>query len=99
LPNSTFAQVHPRRTEVLTGDSALYNQINSLYGSLGDRYPQLTSQALGIQNQEEGDAAQNGGFITLAQQGQLNQEEGALSQQVQYDNANSVALKAANGDF
>jgi hypothetical protein len=94
LPNTTFAQYHPRRTEVLENDSAIYNQINADYGSLGGNYPQLDNQALAIQNQEESYAAQNGGFITTAQQAQLDQEVSTLGQQVAVDNANAL-----NGGF
>ena len=89
LPGSTWAQNHPRQTEVLTADSNIYNQINASYGSLGGNYNQLASQALAIQNQDVTEAAQNGGFITTGQQAQMDQENAALAQQVQYDHANS----------
>jgi hypothetical protein len=85
LANSTWAQKHPRQTQVLTGDSNLYNQINSDYGYLGGNYGQLSNQALAIQNQDITDAAQNGGFIMLGQQAQLNQEENSLSQAITND--------------
>ena len=85
LANSTWAQNHPRQNQVLTDDSVLYNQINADYGSLGGNYNQLANQALSIQNQDIADAAQNGGFITTAQQAQMTQEETTLGQQVQAD--------------
>ena len=70
---------------MLEGDSNLYNQINSDYGYLSGQYPNLANQAVAIENQEQSYAAQNGGYITLSQQAQLNQEESALEQQVAAD--------------
>jgi hypothetical protein len=82
LPGSTFSQHHPLRTQVLVGDSNLYNQINADYGNLGGQYPNLVNQAQSIENQEESDAAANGGVITYSEQAQLDQQENGLGQQV-----------------
>ena len=82
LPGSQFANNHPRRTEVLEADSNLYNAINADYGSLNGQYNNLATQALNIKNEEEADAAVNGGYITQAQQSALNGEEASLSQSI-----------------
>jgi len=82
LPGSTFAQNHPRQTEVLVEDSNLYNQIITNQASLGSNYNQLANQALAIENQDVTEAAGNGGYITASQQAQLNQEETSLAQQI-----------------
>jgi hypothetical protein len=87
LAGSTWAQNHPRQTEVLTNDSNLYNQITAIAGSLNGNYNQLQSAALAIQNQDITDAAQNGGFITTSQQAQMDSENASLAQQIQYDSA------------
>jgi hypothetical protein len=83
LPGSTFAQNHPRRTEVLENDSNLYNQVNADAGALGSQTTSaLSNQALNIADEEQSYAYQNGGYITRPQQALLNQQEGVLSQEV-----------------
>jgi hypothetical protein len=99
IPGSTFSQEHPLRSQVLVGDSNLYNQINSDYGNLGGNYPQLASQAFAIENQEETYAAQNGGFITRGQQAQLDQEESALGQQINSDYSPSAIAQNGGTGF
>lgn len=84
--NSSFVQNHPRRAEVLSRDSSLNYQINKDEGHLGGHYNQLMSQDRAIQSQEQTYASQNGGYITQAQQAQLNQEENALHREIRYDN-------------
>jgi len=81
LPGSTFAQNHPRRTEVLENDSNLYNQANS--GALGSQTASaLSNQALNIADEEQSYAYQNGGYITQPQQALLNQQEAVVGQEL-----------------
>ncbi len=82
LPGSTFAQDHPRRTEVLENDANLFNQIGADQGALGSQTQTLGMQALGIADAEQSYAYQNGGYITQAQQAVLNQEEAVLGQEI-----------------
>ena len=89
LANRSFAQVHPRRAEVLGRDNRLNNRINNNYGNLGGHYGQLEHQNNQIRQQEQNDARRNGGYITRGQQGQLNREENSLSNEVRMDNTNN----------
>lgn len=83
--NNSFVQNHPRRSEVLGRDANLNYQINKDEGHLGGNYGQLESQDRSIRQQEQADARANGGYITTAQQQQLNQEENSLRSQVRQD--------------
>jgi len=84
-----FAQMHPRRAEVLGRDTRLNDRINNDYGQLGGHYGQLEREDNSIRRQEQRDARANGGFITRGQQEQLNREENALSRQTFFDNHNN----------
>ena len=81
LPGSVF-QVHPRRTEVLEGASSLYNEVVADQNQLGANAVPLANQALNIADSEQAYALQNEGFITQAQQANLNQEESVLGQEI-----------------
>jgi hypothetical protein len=83
--NNPFVQNHPRRSEVLGRDSSLNYQINKDEGALNGQYGQLMSEDKSIRSQEQADARANGGYITTAQQQQLNQEENQLRQQIIQD--------------
>jgi len=83
---ANFAQKHPRRAEVLRRDNNINRRINSAYGHLGGQYGHLERQDWQVRQQEQADARRNGGYITKPQQGQLNREENALSQETFFDN-------------
>jgi hypothetical protein len=83
---SSFAQQHPRRAEVLGRDNRLNNQINNDAGHLSGQYGALKQDDQSIRSQEQADARANGGYITTAQQSQLNQEENQLQRQINRDN-------------
>jgi hypothetical protein len=76
---------HPRRAEVLRRDAALNHEINCDAGCLHGHYGQLKAEDRAIRNQEQWEARMNGGFITSAQQRQLNREENALQRQISFD--------------
>lgn len=86
-PNNSFVQNHPRRSEVLAGVSAINYTINTDEGHLGGNFSSLEAQDQAIAQQEQQDAAQNGGYITLQQQAQLNSELNNLNTQIQQDNS------------
>jgi hypothetical protein len=86
---ANFAQRHPRRAEVIRRDNNINRRINSAYGDLGGQYGHLENQDRQIYRQEQADARRNGGYITKAQQGQLNREENSLSRETFFDNKNN----------
>lgn len=81
----TFRQYHPRRAEVLGRDGALNRTLMNDRGHLGGNFGQLRSEDRSIRQQEQADARANGGYITRAQQYQLNQEENGLRNQMNQD--------------
>lgn len=83
-----FAQNHPRRAEVLHRDGNLRRSTNALKGHLGGHYGQLRSEERGIHRQERADKNANGGYITKAQQHQLNREENGVRRQIRQDRTN-----------
>lgn len=83
--NNPFVQNHPRRAEVLGRDASLSYSINKDEGHLGGQYGALSKDDRQIAQQEQTDARANGGYITKAQQQQLNQEENQLRSQIQQD--------------
>ena len=77
-----FAAEHPRRDEVNTRIDNQRERINQgvKNGTLtGQEAQQLRANARAIKQQEHADVKANGGYITPAQQKQLNQEENANS--------------------
>jgi hypothetical protein len=85
--NNSFVQNHPRRAEVLARDSNLNYKINKDEGNLGGHYQQLENKDRSIQRQEQTDARENGGYITKAEQTQLNHEENHLNNQIKRDDS------------
>lgn len=83
--NNSFVQNHPRRAEVLGRDASLNYSINRDEGHLDGQYKNLEAEDRGIQQQEQSDARANGGYITKAEQQQLNQEENGLRNQINMD--------------
>lgn len=84
-PRTQFEQNHPRRAEVLHRDIRIGGTLNADAGKLGGNYGSLKQQQQSIRQQEQADAAANGGHITKAQQGQLNGEEKLLNQEIRAD--------------
>ena len=84
-PKTQFEQEHPRRAEVLHRDNRIGGTLNSDAGKLGGNYGSLKSQQNSIRQQEQADAAANGGHITKTEQGQLNSEENNLNQEIKAD--------------
>jgi hypothetical protein len=87
----TWAQNHPRRAQVLGRDTALNRTLWSDRGHLGGNFGNLMSQDRSIRQQAQADAKANGGYITRAQQHQLNQEENGLRNQMNQDYRNASA--------
>ena len=83
--DSQFQANHPRRSEVLGRDASLNNQISQDKGSLSGQYGNLRQDDQSIRAQEQRDARRNGGYITSAQQAQLNGEENTLQSQISAD--------------
>jgi len=84
-PKTQFEQNHPRRAEVLQRDNRIGGTLNADAGKLGGNFSSLKQQQQSIRQQEQADAAANGGYITRAQKGQLNAEENQLNQQIKAD--------------
>jgi hypothetical protein len=84
-PKTQFEQDHPRRAEVLHRDNRINGTLNADAGKLGGNYGSLKQQQESIHQQEQTDARANGGYITKAQQGQLNTEEDQLKQEIRTD--------------
>jgi hypothetical protein len=80
-----FAQNHPRRAEVLGRDNNLNNQLTADKGNLDGHYGQLSREDSAIRQQEQSDARFNGGYISTAQQNQLNREENHVQNQINRD--------------
>ena len=83
--NNQFVQNHPRRSEVLGRDANLNYSINKDEGHLDGQYGNLMRDDRSIARQEQQDSRANGGYITQAEQRQLNQEENGLRRQVYQD--------------
>ncbi len=83
--NGNFANNHPRRYEVLNRDGNLNSQVQADKGNLDGHYAQLNREDQSIRRQEQADARANGGYITSAQQQQLNQEENRVQRQINRD--------------
>jgi hypothetical protein len=83
--NGSFANNHPRRYEVLNRDGNLNTQIQADKGNLDGHYGQLNREDQSIRRQEQADARANGGYITSAQQQQLNHEENRVQRQINRD--------------
>jgi hypothetical protein len=81
----SFAQRHPRRSQVLSEDHSLNNTINQDKGNLGGNYGNLERQDQSIARQEQRDARQNGGFITQGEQQHLDQREANLQNRINKD--------------
>jgi hypothetical protein len=78
-----FAAKHPRRNEVNTRVEDQRDRINQglKNGKLtGQEAQQLRANDRAIKQQEHADVKANGGYLTPAQQKQINQEENANSQ-------------------
>jgi hypothetical protein len=78
-----FAEKHPRRNEVNTRVDNQRERINQglKNGTLtGQEAHQLRANDRAIKQQEHADVKANGGYLTRAQQKQINQEENANSQ-------------------
>lgn len=84
-PKTQFEEDHPRRAEVLHRDNRINGTLNADAGKLGGNYGSLKQQQASIRQQEQTDANANGGYITRAQQGQLNMEENQLKQEIKTD--------------
>ena len=84
-PKTQFEQNHPRRAEVLHRDNRIGGTLNADAGKLGGNYGSLKQQQQTIRQQEQADAAANGGHITKTQQGQLNADEHQLNQEIKAD--------------
>ncbi|HWZ72884.1 MAG TPA: hypothetical protein VN326_15615 [Casimicrobiaceae bacterium] len=84
-PKTQFEQDHPRRAEVLHRDDRIGGTLNADAGKLGGNLSSLKQQQRSIRQQEQADAAANGGYITKTQKGQLNAEENQLNQQIKAD--------------
>lgn len=85
-PSKTqFEAEHPRRAEVLHRDNRINGTLNADAGKLGGNLGSLKQDQQSIRQQEQADAAANGGHITKAQQQQLNTEENQLNQQIRKD--------------
>ena len=78
-----FAEKHPRRNEVNTRVDNQRERINQglKNGKLtGQEAQQLRANDRAIKQQEHADVKANGGYLTRAQQKQINQEKKANSQ-------------------
>lgn len=84
-PRTRFEENHPRRAEVLHRDNRIGGTLNADAGKLGGNYGSLKGQEQSIRQQEQADAKSNGGYITRAQQGQLNAEESQLKEEIKSD--------------
>jgi len=84
-PKTQFEENHPRRAEVLHRDNRIGGTLNADAGKLGGNYGSLKQQQQTIRQQEQADAAANGGHITKSEQGQLNTEESQLNQEIKAD--------------
>jgi hypothetical protein len=83
--NNAFVQNHPLRSQVLKRDANLNYSLNKDEGHLGGNYSTIQSEDKSIAQQEQQDAAQNGGHITRTEQQQLNQEETGVRNQIKQD--------------
>src|SRR5262249_52763594 len=62
-PVTKFDQQHPRRAEVLHRDNRIGGSLNADDGKLGGNYSTLKQDQRSIRQQEQADAAANGGHI------------------------------------
>jgi len=84
-PKTQFEQEHPRRAEVLHRDNRIDGTLNADAGKLGGNSASLKQQQQAIRQQEQVDAAANGGHITKGEQQQLNSEANQLNQEIKAD--------------
>jgi hypothetical protein len=83
-----FAKKHPRRAEVLKRDRKLKRQTANAEknGKITDaQADKLQKEEGAIKNQEQADAAANGGHITKAEQRDLNREENKVHRELRRD--------------
>jgi|SRR5579883_1845489 len=80
-----FDRNHPRRSQVLDRNANINQKINTDKGHLDGHYRQLKHEDRAIRRQEQRDARRNGGYITKAQQRQLNREENNINRQIKQD--------------
>jgi hypothetical protein len=66
-------------------DRHLAGQMNKDYGHLSGHYNQLQKQDAAIRAQTRADMQKNGGYLTKAQQKQINGEENALRSEISAD--------------
>lgn len=85
-PRGSFANQHPRRSQVLRDDRNMGNQLNQDKGHLGGNYGKLEKEDQGIRQQEQADAKANGGFIKPGQERKLFSEENNFQNQIRKDN-------------
>jgi hypothetical protein len=78
-------EAHPRRAEVTSRDRNLAKDMNKNYGDLSGHYNQLQRQDASIRQQTQKDMQKNGGYLTKAQQKQLNGEENKLKSEIAAD--------------
>ena len=76
---------HPARREVLWRDAKLNSEINFDRGHLSGQYGLLKAEDRAIRNQEQFDAAMNGGHLTRGETIQLNREENQVQRQINRD--------------
>ncbi|HEY9791399.1 MAG TPA: hypothetical protein V6D22_13430 [Candidatus Obscuribacterales bacterium] len=81
----SFAYNHPRRSQILSQDRGLNQQLNSDKGNLDGNYGRLKAEDGMIGAQEQRDARINGGFITQGQEQRLSNEESHLQNQINND--------------
>jgi hypothetical protein len=89
-----FAKKHPRRAQVLRRDRRLKNQTENAEksGKITDaQADKLEKEEGAIKNQEQADAAANGGHITKGEQRQLNREENRVHRQLRRDERKDAA--------
>ena len=83
--SSFAAEAHPRKAEVMNRDRHLAGKMNKDYGDLSGHYNQLQKQDAAIRKQTQAEFKQNGGYLTKAQQKQLNGEENQLRSEIKAD--------------
>ncbi len=76
---------YSRQAEVLHRDRVLNHELNSDRGHLSGKYSVLKREDAAIRRQERSDVYANGGYLTRAQQYQLNREENHLQHQIDRD--------------
>ena len=83
--NEAPKEPHPRRAEVMKRDRHLAGKMNKNYGDLSGHYNQLQEQDATIRHQTRADMQKNGGYLTKAQQKQINGEENTLRNEISAD--------------